>query len=390
MFSESILDDNADAQVSKRQCPSGYDPMSSNLTSLTLSTLNTDADHFDHPFFHPTDLNPWVYRNVLASAPMVRISTLPFRLGCKAYGANMLYSEELVAKKLATCTRITNAYDLAIKSDPTSNSQEYNEDIDVDRQYTQRNAQLIHFLDPINVERSSGFIALNKDSTTGEYVHKYVTPPTTQEPTQEAINQQLLRQFDAAAKSPSFRRLNTFNLNSVLSTYPNERLVVQLGVGNAVDAVQAVEVIGNDARAIDLNLGCPKLFSTQGLFGSELLHRPEIVEDMIKALKRNFNIPITIKIRMLPDVSHTIELLRRAEHCGVEAIAVHCRYKPDRPRYQALPLMQMPILASIATVPLLYNGDIYSYHEIEQYKHISRGCWCTDGHFDALTQSFKI
>ncbi len=40
--------------------------------------------------------------------------------------------------------------------------------------------------------------------------------------------------------------------------------------------------------------GCPKHFSVQGGMGAALLRKPETVEDIIKTLKRNINIPITV------------------------------------------------------------------------------------------------
>lgn len=51
----------------------------------------------------------WNYVNKLIAAPMVRISTLPFRLLCVNHGADIVYSEELIAVKLAKCTRSYNA-----------------------------------------------------------------------------------------------------------------------------------------------------------------------------------------------------------------------------------------------------------------------------------------
>eukprot|EP00964_Phaeocystis_antarctica_P133827 scaffold98053_cov69-Phaeocystis_antarctica.AAC.2 len=52
---------------------------------------------------------PWSYRNILALAPMVRVNTLPFRLLAREYGANVVYSEELVDKSVMQCRRSENA-----------------------------------------------------------------------------------------------------------------------------------------------------------------------------------------------------------------------------------------------------------------------------------------
>ena len=42
------------------------------------------------------------------TAPMVRISTLPLRLLALAQGADLVWTEEMVAKKVAPCKRIVN------------------------------------------------------------------------------------------------------------------------------------------------------------------------------------------------------------------------------------------------------------------------------------------
>ena len=56
----------------------------------------------------------WSYRGTLDRpklllAPMVRVNSLAFRTVCAEYGANMLYSEEIVARSLVESKRSENA-----------------------------------------------------------------------------------------------------------------------------------------------------------------------------------------------------------------------------------------------------------------------------------------
>ena len=46
--------------------------------------------------------------NKLLLAPMVRIGTTPFRLLVNKYGADLIFTEEIIAKKLITCEKIYN------------------------------------------------------------------------------------------------------------------------------------------------------------------------------------------------------------------------------------------------------------------------------------------
>lgn len=48
------------------------------------------------------------YRNKLILAPMVRVGTLPFRLLALRYGADIVYTPEIVDKRLIRSNRIVN------------------------------------------------------------------------------------------------------------------------------------------------------------------------------------------------------------------------------------------------------------------------------------------
>ena len=49
----------------------------------------------------------WTSKNILA--PMVRCGTLPLRLLALRYGADTVYSEEIVDKRLVKCRRVENS-----------------------------------------------------------------------------------------------------------------------------------------------------------------------------------------------------------------------------------------------------------------------------------------
>ena len=83
------------------------------------------------------------------------------------------------------------------------------------------------------------------------------------------------------------------------------RCVFQMGTPDAVSALKGAREVAGDVAGIDINMGCPKSFSVTGGMGAALLSKPETACDIIKTLKRNLNIPVTCKIRLLEtDVSH--------------------------------------------------------------------------------------
>jgi len=89
----------------------------------------------------------------------------------------------------------------------------------------------------------------------------------------------------------------------------------------------------NDVAGIDVNMGCPKEFSVKGGMGSALLTQPEKAKEILRTLVEGVKIPVTCKIRILPDLESTVELCRHLANCGIAAIAVHGRTKGERPRH---------------------------------------------------------
>ena len=63
----------------------------------------------------------------------------------------------------------------------------------------------------------------------------------------------------------------------VVSIRPDERpkFILQIGTCSPDTACQAVERLLPDISGIDVNMGCPKAFSTSGGMGSALMKEPE-------------------------------------------------------------------------------------------------------------------
>lgn len=54
-----------------------------------------------------------------------------------------------------------------------------------------------------------------------------------------------------------------------------DRLVFQMGTVDPERALAVAKLIENDVAAIDVNMGCPKEYSTKGGMGAALLSNPE-------------------------------------------------------------------------------------------------------------------
>jgi tRNA-dihydrouridine synthase 2 len=153
-----------------------------------------------------------------------------------------------------------------------------------------------------------------------------------------------------------------------------------LGTADGINALKAAEVVARDVAGIDINMGCPKQFSTQGGMGALLLKRPEAAADIIATLKRNLNLHVSCKVRALEDPVEFSEFLRRMEVAGSDAITVHCRYRDDRPRTPARWNLVSTALDTVH-VPVILNGDIYDRATASAvFKDYSvRGCMIARG-----------
>jgi tRNA-dihydrouridine synthase 2 len=70
---------------------------------------------------------------------------------------------------------------------------------------------------------------------------------------------------------------------------------------------------------------CLRKFSVQGGMGAALLTNYETAVDIVKTLRRNLDIPVSVKIRLKDDTPQTLHLMKALEMAGACAIAVHMR-----------------------------------------------------------------
>lgn len=206
-------------------------------------------------------------------APMVKVGTLPMRLLSLSYGADIVYTEEIIDFRLLRCERIVNTV-----------------------------------LDTI------------------DYVDR----------TDETL---------------------------VLRVAKEERghLVLQIGTCDPVRAAKVAKIVENDVDGIDVNMGCPKSFSLKGGMGAALLAYPDKISAILRALVAAVKIPVTCKIRILPDLQKTLEIVEVIQKTGVAALAVHGRTKDERPNHPNHADVIQAVVEHVRTndlptIPVIANG----------------------------------
>lgn len=164
---------------------------------------------------------------------------------------------------------------------------------------------------------------------------------------------------------------------AVFSTHHIERphVIFQIGCATPAWAYEAVKLVTahDDVAGVDLNCGCPKNFSTTGGMGAGLLPRPDLLCDILRAMRRAAppHIAVTCKIRLLPTPEATRALVRQICRTGaIDAITIHCRTKEMRPREKALLDRISEVVDTVreetgGRMPVCHNGDSWNYEEAQ-------------------------
>lgn len=161
----------------------------------------------------------------------------------------------------------------------------------------------------------------------------------------------------------------------IFRTCPEERdrVVFQLGSSDPERALNAALLVADDVMGIDFNFGCPKKFSIAGGMGAALLEEPGKIRQLLTNCVENLNIPVTCKIRLLPELSETLKLVKLIESCGVSAIAVHGRTKDQRPRHENN-IEALKEISKIVKIPVIANGEsnnLRNYSDVIKFRQES-------------------
>jgi tRNA-dihydrouridine synthase B len=144
-----------------------------------------------------------------------------------------------------------------------------------------------------------------------------------------------------------------------------EPRIVQIAGGDAQTLAHAARLNADaGAQIIDINMGCPAKKVCNKAAGSALLKDEALVREILDAVVKAVQVPVTLKIRTGWDPLHRngVHIARIAEGCGVQALAVHGRTRACMFRGEAEYETIRAIKQRVA-IPVFANGDVDSPHK---------------------------
>ncbi|CAD7971825.1 unnamed protein product [Amoebophrya sp. A120] len=351
----------------------------SSVTSTTEPQCNRKMV-FQNFIKHP------VYQNCQTIlAPMVRASTLPLRQVCRDFGCDILYNEEIIDKRVLYAQRFENPhypglveYFVGAENFCAESTTEIND----------AEAAALTQQEVVEEVEGGGHQGLqNSNSNSPERLQKNniktrgagaLVPSCSQKPNNS----------NSGDKKSIFR--------TTWAEIAENRTIFQLGTCDKHLALQAAQVVINDVAGIDVNMGCPKSFSVKGGMGAALLEKPDLAAEIVGHLRAHLprEKSVTCKIRLDPDLTKTKRLVQKCLAAGADAVAIHMRFVPDRPKQPARWPLFGKLLALLkadlggpgkeleveqeegpqsSCLPLIANGDFFTVEQVNLFQKMFPG-----------------
>lgn len=132
-------------------------------------------------------------------------------------------------------------------------------------------------------------------------------------------------------------------------------------MARATEMILRDETGGVSPFMIDINMGCPvkKIFSNGD--GSALMRSPELIRDIVRAVRSSTDLPVSVKIRagISEESKNAVECALAIEEGGASLITVHGRTREQM--YSGIADREIiKRVKDSVKIPVVANGDVLS------------------------------
>lgn len=157
---------------------------------------------------------------------------------------------------------------------------------------------------------------------------------------------------------------------------PDERPISLQIYGNNPEwmAEAAKQLQDEGATILDINMGCPAKKICKKSGGSALMKDPELATEIVRAVRKAIDIPLTVKMRSGFDASmrNAPELCKIFESEGVEGLTIHWRTREDLYGGERA-VDKIAEAVDAVNIPVIANGDII---DVESAKRMFEDTGC--------------
>lgn len=119
---------------------------------------------------------------------------------------------------------------------------------------------------------------------------------------------------------------------------------------------------------IDINMGCPVVkVAIKNEAGSALLKNPAKIKEIVSAVVKAVNVPVTVKIRSGwdEDSINAVEVAKICEEAGAKAITIHARTRSQGYSGKADWNIIKDVVKAV-NIPVIGNGDVTSCYDAKR------------------------
>jgi tRNA-dihydrouridine synthase len=127
-------------------------------------------------------------------------------------------------------------------------------------------------------------------------------------------------------------------------------------------AAQRIETEG--FFGIDINFGCSDVSICRQSCGAAILKAPDLAAKIVAAIRKSVSIPLFVKFRTgwKDDPQAAVDLAKRFEDAGADALTYHPRVAPDRrsrpPKWEYIGMVKQTV-----SIPVFGNGNVFDQQD---------------------------